>query len=1601
METMQLHSWLDALKKRVHQAGRRRPARRPLARPEGLETRTLLSVSSLVISGELSIISDGADTIEVRANPADGISLQVIENGVNASTVSNVTVDQITSINIRGGAGANRIDLSSVDSTAFVNLTSVSIAGNDGNDTILGTADRDDIILGGDGNDDITVGVGQNLIDGGDGNDTIDAGDGADTVDAGDGHDLVILGAGDDTARGGDGNDTISGGDGNDTIEGSNGDDVVNGNAGDDYLDGGMGDDVVMGDVGFDTIIGGVGRDNLGGGDDDDFIIGNAGNDTISGDAGADTILGGSSRDLISGGDGDDSIVGNAGDDTITGGNGNDSALGGGGNDLIDGNEGDDTLVGNSGADTLRGGNGMDLLNGGAGSDRLEGDATTTAPIVNTATARLFATPVDGTNQIVELDPETGAELFRFNAPESFSGTLDGLAFAGDRLFYMNGAGLDMMYELDLNTLTVVDQDPVTAGSGNYSGLAYLGGLVYILDSTASDILVYDPVTDTVINTLDINAVNPTISPLAGGLAAIANPDRLIVTEAGGSRVDEIDPVTGIVTSSFVPGTLSAGRYFGAAVVNNEIYLGSGTDASYDVFTRQGFFVRNVALPYSVSSLGGDDIGTAPISPGQTPADTFNIDLRFSGTFTASQQATFQAAANRWEEVIIGDIPDVFVPGIGQVDDIVIDVRSFTIDGPGGVLGQSALVATRIGTNLPSAAYIEFDTADMTALESAGQLDDVALHEIGHSLGFGSIWQDLGLITGAGGPDPQYIGSMAVAEYNLRFGTNVTGVPVENMGGPGTADAHWRESVLGNELMTGFINSGSNPLTRLTIAQFADLGYQVDLTAADSPDLVMGSSSLQGNRLTPMQTGRLPLGTGASYGTGTAYDDSQIVTTGSGGLMGDPVIGTTRVLNTRPTVVFPGLDPAKAASMTAEEARALSDAITQKAGSNVPARLTVPEAEPNNTIATAENIDALGFSTDFDANIGDTFSNTSTAIPHLSIQGTGDGSYDYYSFTVSNAGDRGIFDMDFASTVGTGSFDSELFLFDSTGAQVINPLTGVPAQNDDSPITYGGGGSTSSLDSYVEITFPAPGTYVIGVAAFPSSGATGGITGSTVPTGATYTLQVSIENHGTTTAPGTPTPTPTVVYGDILIGGTGNGHGMGDLIFGSPGDDLIRGSSENDTIDAGDGMDSVYGGAGHDLINGGGGNDTIRGNSGRDTIDGGDGDDLITWNVNNGSDVVLNSEGLDTFNINGSNSGDTFTINGDGQVLHVAYQVGVNTLADIAIESGTSIVNINGGKGNDSFNVLNVRDVHDLVLNLNGDDGNDSINASKSDLTNLRANFSGGAGDDLLIGGAGSEALSGGAGNDQINGGDGNDTLLGDAGDDTLVGQVGNDSLDGGIGADSLLGGDGDDTLLGGYNNDKLFGGFGNDSIDGGQGADQIYGEEGFDFLFGSNGNDTIDGGAGGDYISGGSDNDVIMTGEGQNTVHGGDGDDAILGGSLADTINGGDGQDTIDAGGGDDLVTGSDGNDLIYGRDGNDTLVGGDGNDSLQGAGGNDILLGGDGNDNLLGQGQLDTLAGGQGDDTPVPLNSGENTGDVVNEAFSLSLAIIDALQALPPTTP
>jgi subtilisin-like proprotein convertase family protein len=221
------------------------------------------------------------------------------------------------------------------------------------------------------------------------------------------------------------------------------------------------------------------------------------------------------------------------------------------------------------------------------------------------------------------------------------------------------------------------------------------------------------------------------------------------------------------------------------------------------------------------------------ITTAAPPAPTFQIDVRFRGGLTTAQQAAFDLAARRWSEIIVSDLPDVRVGG-EVVDDVVIEAEGVPIDGPGRTLGQAGPTRLRPGTFLPAWGVMSFDTADLAQMEADGSLVRVIMHEMAHVLGFGTIWSQLSLRQGAGTVNPRFTGPNAMREFAvLRAEGGAEAVPLANVGGPGTVDSHWREAVFGNELMTGFLNTGLNPISRLTIGALEDMGYEVDYAAAD------------------------------------------------------------------------------------------------------------------------------------------------------------------------------------------------------------------------------------------------------------------------------------------------------------------------------------------------------------------------------------------------------------------------------------------------------------------------------------------------------------------------------------------------------------------------------------------------------------------------------------------------------------------------------------------------------------------------------------------------------------------------------------------------
>ena len=247
----------------------------------------------------------------------------------------------------------------------------------------------------------------------------------------------------------------------------------------------------------------------------------------------------------------------------------------------------------------------------------------------------------------------------------------------------------------------------------------------------------------------------------------------------------------------------------------------------------------------------------------------YHVELRFLSPATTSMvhKQTFGDAAARWMNVITGDTPGADLtnnpfpagqcfgmpnPEVREViEDLIIYVDLAPIDGPGSVLGFAGPCGRFVGASIPIIGGMTFDTADLATMIANGTFNDVILHEMGHVVGIGTLWDrsDLPILLtnpscpSSPGADTHFTGTNALAEFAAITGGPWTGsgsttspVPVENAvtsSCPGTRDGHWRETTFVTELMTGFISGATNPMSRTTIASVQDLGYVVDLSQAD------------------------------------------------------------------------------------------------------------------------------------------------------------------------------------------------------------------------------------------------------------------------------------------------------------------------------------------------------------------------------------------------------------------------------------------------------------------------------------------------------------------------------------------------------------------------------------------------------------------------------------------------------------------------------------------------------------------------------------------------------------------------------------------------
>ncbi|MBX9787761.1 MAG: hypothetical protein K2Y37_02505 [Pirellulales bacterium] len=279
---------------------------------ERLEDRALLTATAGFSSGLLTVTGDsGANLISIFTQLDNGTAYVMVEDdGVTIldgrPTGANVTSPAVQSIAVDGGDGDDVLYLQSVTAaTGFSAVTSVSLWGGTGNDTIVGSALANSI-FGGDGADVLVGGAADDTVAGGTGDDVYVFAAGASGSDtlvelADEGRDwlsfsdaeapLVLSLSTADPQYWGAGTLTLADPLQFENVLGTAFDDFICGNVATNYLLGGDGNDTILGDDGNDFLVGDLGFDMLIGAGGDDLLFGGSGLDTLSGDLGDDVLV--------------------------------------------------------------------------------------------------------------------------------------------------------------------------------------------------------------------------------------------------------------------------------------------------------------------------------------------------------------------------------------------------------------------------------------------------------------------------------------------------------------------------------------------------------------------------------------------------------------------------------------------------------------------------------------------------------------------------------------------------------------------------------------------------------------------------------------------------------------------------------------------------------------------------------------------------------------------------------------------------------------------------------------------------------------------------------------------------------------------------------------------------------------------------------------------------------------------------------------------------------------------------------------------------------------------------------------------------------------
>ncbi len=1630
---MRFTSWLETLKRGLRLAHRRRP--RSLARSiDRLEDRTLLSVSTLFVNGELRVIADSDEAVAIGTDSLGNV--QVTVNGTVDTTTAPVASSAVESLVVTGGDLDNVLDLSGVQAADYSyqdidgNPVTVQVDAGHGDDTITGPLDLAATILAGDGDDSVQLLDADNQVDGGDGNDTLLGGLGADTLAGGDGNDTIDGWSGDDSLSGGDGNDVILGGDDNDAINGGDGEDWLEGLDGNDEINGESGEDTIIGGLGDDTLLGGGGRDELYGDLNDPSILSD-GSDLVQGQGENDTIVGGGGADVLQGGPGDDFLrstfeveiqqVPTAPIPPPP------PPTAAGFPDAVDSGGGTDS------------GTSHDMTNG-------PGDASLAISVDGTGT---FGTAsfIGGTDDGAVYDP-IGATppaatttfessiFFRNNTADP-GGVRPVLSAAASNLSTIRGLPTEANSTFDIGTLSFAMTQTVTPMLDAFNvqtGTLLTQTLRFTNTGTASQDFEFVRYID---GDLDFDG---TLIDGGGRFVTAANDEVLFETDQGGSgatdttflgitgkhgtvptsnrfEIDHYPSLLGEIGAGTALDGLISGdgdgdqfvdsgqEYDITLALRNTYSLGGGASDIYTTHTIFGSGAPN-AVGASQSPVASDDVGITRAN-NSTMVDVVSNDVDPDGELDYATVTVVNQPANG-VAIAMGDGRISYSPAndFDGVDSFTYTVNDFD--------GSTSNEATVTMTVLP---------ADLGDTLNGGGGSDTVVASDGNDRLFG------------GGGDDSLDGSFGNDSINGQGGndTLLAGTGGDWLNGGGGND--FLDSRAINNVFISVDNlqidpegdSGLTPaIFTLSLSSPADSVVTVQYATSSDGSAAGGTAIADIDYETTTGMATFAIGElsttvtvnviGDTFdevdeetfflnlfnpvnatifdgsGEGRIYDDDENPNTG-------PVV-VTSTLNVNSLVgsLIGGGGAGLLVTGSNLSGHQLSggemSAGTYTVGTQATYGLT-------NDGVVISNGDAADYSAGADLSTSTTtgYGVAATAAQEALLDPITGGFFDHndvtqldINFDMLPGYDTLYFEVVFGSEewpTFVGTFIDGFGLYvNGTNVALVN---GLPINIDHPDMAVVAGTELNAVlapggDPRLLFTVPV------------GDGSTGNtvtfIVADLIDTA--YDTTVFISSLGGSLPLATPlSPPPPNDPTGVNVDDTLIGQGGHDTLLAGEGFDRLNGGSGNDYADGGGGADDFNGGSGNDTLLGGTNDDTLDGQGGADLVHGGTGDDTLVWWHGGGSDNLHGDEGSDIVVARGDAGNQSFTVTENVNDLVL------QTTARLQLSDGTHATNVGfsvqevefqPGDGDDVITVTDLPDVPSLLVRVNGQGGDDVLTAAGADPGVVRLNFDGGEGSDTVTGslvrdtirgGDGDDHLFGDGGNDSMRGGDGDDVLDGQDGNDLLLGEIGFDTLDGNSGDDQLFGGDDRDFLVGGVGNDTLSGDLGRDTLNGKSGDDSLLGGEGVDRLYGGNGDDTLDGGR---------DNDSLYGNNGDDRLLGDHGADSIKGGNGNDTLVGGDGDDKLLGERGDDQIGGGDGSDTLNGSRGDDILVGGDGDDTLLAGSGADVVLGNLGDDYVDGQGGTrDTISGGEGQDLFF-----DDLPSEINELFSLPNQLLSELDAV-----